>query len=294
MQPSRWLHPVMSCVILAGVAVTSVTSGSSMPATRPMPLAIQQRHDPAHIRGRHRDSLWESSNWSGYAVTGGTGSVTMAQGSWIVPAVSCANTSSSQYSSFWVGIDGFNSSTVEQTGTDSDCSRKTPQYYAWFEFYPRGAYLINTSAIGAISPGVLMTATVTYTASTSTYTVTLLNNGSHKSYSTSMKMKAASSSAEWIAEAPSSSGGVLSIANFGTVLFSGSTAHMGGAAGDIFSFIEPACDGSVACSSVVQAVTMVQSNGAGAQPSALDGTGGGFTVSYVAPPPPPPPTRHRR
>ena len=61
------------------------------------------------------------------------------KGSWIVPPVTCPSTPS-QYSSFWVGIDGDNSNTVEQTGTDSDCSTGTPNYYAWFEFYPQPGY----------------------------------------------------------------------------------------------------------------------------------------------------------
>src|SRR5690348_12236358 len=61
-----------------------------------------------------------STNWSGYAVTGPNGSVSSVQGSWIVPSVTCAKHSAT-YSSYWVGIDGFSSGTVEQTGTDSDC-----------------------------------------------------------------------------------------------------------------------------------------------------------------------------
>src|SRR5438552_15303329 len=59
-----------------------------------------------------------STNWSGFAVTGS--GVTDAKGSWIVPSVTCS--SSTTYSSYWVGIDGYSSNTVEQTGTDSHCS----------------------------------------------------------------------------------------------------------------------------------------------------------------------------
>ena len=43
---------------------------------------------------------------------------------------------SAQYASFWVGLDGFTSSSVEQTGTDSDCSGRTPDYYGWYEMFP--------------------------------------------------------------------------------------------------------------------------------------------------------------
>ncbi|HEY6359301.1 MAG TPA: G1 family glutamic endopeptidase, partial [Vicinamibacterales bacterium] len=165
--------------VLATLAAVSPMRGSSLPATRPMPLAVQHRHDPVRIHQRHEDGSYESSNWSGYAVTGANGSVTSATGSWVVPAVTCPSTSA-QYSSFWVGIDGFTSNTVEQTGTDSDCDGRTPSYYAWFEFYPHGSFLINSSAIGKIAPGTSMTATVT-SSGTSTYTVTITNNTLGKS-----------------------------------------------------------------------------------------------------------------
>ena len=45
------------------------------------------------------------------------------------------------YSSFWVGIDGYSSSSVEQLGTDSDCAGNTPDYYAWWEMYPAGTQI---------------------------------------------------------------------------------------------------------------------------------------------------------
>jgi len=32
--------------------------------------------------------------------------------------------------------DTFNSTSVEQLGTDSDCDSGTPSYYAWYEMYP--------------------------------------------------------------------------------------------------------------------------------------------------------------
>src|SRR5216117_639385 len=92
---------------------------------------------------RTHDGSFQSTNWSGYAVTGPSGSVNDAKGSWTVPAIqgSCPNTD--QYSSFWVGIDGYSSGTVEQTGTDSDCQNGVPTYYAWYEFFPHPSFLIN-------------------------------------------------------------------------------------------------------------------------------------------------------
>ena len=36
----------------------------------------------------------------------------------------------------WVGLDGFNSSTVEQDGVESDCNGSTPAYSAWWKTFP--------------------------------------------------------------------------------------------------------------------------------------------------------------
>ena len=63
-------------------------------------------------------SLGYSTNWSGYAVTAGPGSVTAVVGSWTVPTILPGR--GTAYSAEWVGIDGFSSATVEQIGTEAD------------------------------------------------------------------------------------------------------------------------------------------------------------------------------
>jgi len=216
---------------------------------------------------RAHDGSFQSTNWSGYAVTGSSGSVSIAKGSWTVPAIQGSCTSTNQYSSFWVGIDGFNSGTVEQTGTDSDCQNGAPTYYAWFEFYPHPSFLINGMAI---TPGDHITAQASFSGRSFTVTITDTNTGA--SFSTSSRVRSAQrSSAEWIAEAPSSSGGVLPLADFGTVSFSADTATVNGVTGAIGSF-----------GSSVQVITMVSSSGAvKAQPSSLSGTNGdSFSVTW--------------
>src|SRR5208283_3815402 len=92
---------------------------------------------------RVSDSSWSSTNWSGYAVTGATDSVTSAVGSWNVTAVSKgASSRTTYYAAFWFVIDGFSSNTVEQTGTISEIQGTTATYYAWYEFYPSPMYEI--------------------------------------------------------------------------------------------------------------------------------------------------------
>src|SRR3989441_2055741 len=214
---------------------------------------------------RMHEGSFQSTNWSGYAVTGASGSVSDAKGSWTVPAIQGTCPSTNQYSSFWVGIDGFSSGTVEQTGTDSDCQNGVPTYYAWFEFFPHPLFLINGMTI---TPGDHMTAEANFNGR---FTVTITDTTTGVSFSTSAKVHSAQrSSAEWIAEAPSSSGGILPLADFGTVSFSSCTATVNGATGTIGSF-----------GSSVQQITMVSSSGAvKAQPSSLSGSGDGFSVTW--------------
>lgn len=87
-----------------------------------------RRFGPIRDRFERGDGTASSTNWSGYAVLGS--SFTSAQGSWIVPTANCSGVRGEQYAAFWVGLDGYNSDTVEQTGTLSDCQGKTPSYYA--------------------------------------------------------------------------------------------------------------------------------------------------------------------
>lgn len=143
-----------------------------------------------------------STNWAGYAVDGKVGSVTDVKGSWIVPSVQ--HSTNNQYSSFWVGIDGDSSSTVEQVGTESDTINGVATYYAWYEFYPKPCFRINSMSI---SPGDNISAEVKYDQNK--FTVYITDVTKKQSFSTSAKVNSAQrNSAEWIAEAPWS-GGVL-------------------------------------------------------------------------------------
>jgi hypothetical protein len=162
----------------------------------------------------HEDGSTDSTNWSGYSVLGK--SFTSAKGSWIVPKAHCGGVKSDQYASFWVGIDGYSSTTVEQTGTDSDCAKESPRYYAWYEFYPDPTYEITAVPV---TPGDVISASVVY--SDGKFKVTLTNETTGKSFSKSETVSGAKrSSAEWIVEAPccTNSGGILPLSDFGTGL----------------------------------------------------------------------------
>ena len=265
------VHSLLGIVALASVAV-----GAQLPSVLVMSRTAPRAHAPAIIHERHGKNA-TSSNWSGYAVTGAPGSITDVKGSWIVPAANCASSPSTSYASFWVGIDGFSSNTVEQTGTDSDCSSGTPTYYAWYEFYPHFAYYVpNMTAIHA---GDVISAEVSFSGGHFTVSITDVTAGT--SFSKSVKMSNAQrSSAEWIIEAPYS-GGILPLADFGTVSFGSDSTHVsltcdatvGGASAPM---------GSAAFAANLVEITMVASNGTTvkSQPSPLSADGTSFTDAW--------------
>lgn len=190
-----------------------------------------RQHAPMKFRKARFDGTIESNNWSGYAVTGS--SFTHVRGTWIVPAANCTMTPNT-YSSFWVGLDGLSSSTVEQIGTDSDCNGTSPMYYAWYEFNPQPGVQIEGLEV---SPGDQMSAAVGY--SDGEFTLTITNETNGQSYSkTSPFAGAMRSSAEWIAEAPccTPGGGILPLTDFAIIFFDASHSTDRSTAGPISEF----------------------------------------------------------
>jgi hypothetical protein len=166
-------------------------------------------------------TLTYSTNWSGYALSTPAGAVSHVAGNWKVPAVASTN---SGYSSAWVGIDGWSNGTVEQIGTDSDYLNGHARYYAWYEMYPAAPVNLTMT----ITPGDTISATVDYVGSNQ-FALSITNVTTNSTFSTTQTSSTAQlSSAEWIQEAPSSFTGVLPLANFGTINFSGANATVNG------------------------------------------------------------------
>src|SRR5208283_3477067 len=161
----------------------------------------------------------ESTNWSGYAAT--TGTYTSVSASWTQPAGTCSR--GDQYAAFWVGLDGYSSSSVEQTGSEVDCVGRTAQYYAWYEMYPGPSETYSNT----VRAGDHFNASVTYKGSNefSLYIADTTQGWSHTTVAS--LAGAARSSAEAIVEAPccTASGGILPLTDFGTVNITGSMAN---------------------------------------------------------------------
>jgi hypothetical protein len=251
-----------STLIVALIGALALSAFSSGHATAFSRTAVHQAPRQGGTSGKqfhggHFNST--STNWSGYASNGST--YTDVKGTWVQPTANCSS-GSTAYSSFWVGIDGDGTNSVEQLGTDSDCSGSSPRYYGWWEMYPNPSHDLSTSTY-SVRPGDTLTAEVH--SSGSTFTLTL-HSSRGWTFSTNQSSSSAQfGSAEWIAEAPSSSSGVLPLANFGTVNFSSCTAN----------------GNAISANPNVDAITMKTSGGTvKAQPSGLNGSGNGFSVTW--------------
>jgi Peptidase A4 family len=155
-----------------------------------------------------------SANWSGYAATGQEGSLTSVSASWTQPAVTCGD--SSTFSSFWVGLDGDGTATVEQTGTEADCANGTASYQGWYEIFPAAPVFYQNP----VEPADAMSASVVSDGN-GLFTLTLSDATQGWTQTTQQsEPNAELGSAEIIAEAPSNGEEVLPLADFGTVNFS--------------------------------------------------------------------------
>jgi hypothetical protein len=162
---------------------------------------------------------WASSNWSGYAVTGSAfKSVT---GKWTVTAV--ASSRKATYSSEWVGIDGYNNSSLIQTGTESDYYNGSAHYDAWWEILPASETVIPTISV---KPGDVMTASISQGAGSS-WTITITDTTTGKSFTTTRTYTGPQTSAEWIEEAPTVGGRVAPLANYRLATFDPGTVNGG-------------------------------------------------------------------
>jgi hypothetical protein len=231
-----------------------------------------------------------SENWSGYVVGSSSGSSQQfksVSGSWVQPTAKC--TSSGQgYSAFWVGLGGSGQSeTLEQTGTEADCqSDGTASYFAWYELVPSAPVKVSLT----VTPGDQISSRVTVTGTNVTVTVSDQTSGG--SFTKTLQMSDPdTSSAEWIAEAPSSceqsAGGCtpLPLTDFGTVKFTGASAttsngHTGTISDSDWSAASVQLNPQAQSSGFANAQFASQESSAGATASSLSSDGSSFSVAW--------------
>ena len=170
-----------------------------------------------------------SENWSGYAATAAK-KFNFASSSFVQPAVTCTG-APNRWTSNWVGLDGFTTGTVEQTGTFSFCGGKsnlTPRYEAWYEMFPAGSV-----SVFKVKPGDTINTAVKFTGGK--FHISIADATSGKSFSISKACATCErASAEWIIERPAlcnNSGTkciLTALANFGLATMSKDLAQVAG------------------------------------------------------------------
>lgn len=262
--------PALGLVIAVAPGASAASSGTASTYAHALAAAraaIQHlsvgehatNHAVGHASRSKALTQVQSTNWSGYADTSTTFST--ATGNWTEPSVRCTSRQQ-QLAAFWVGIDGFTSGSVEQDGTLAECYHRSAFYFSWWEMYPTNAIQVVGSSV---RPGDSISASVVRSGGSYTLKVTDSTNSANSFTTTQSCSSCANSSAEWIAEAPSGSSGVLPLANFGSWTLSGATVN----SGVISSFTD-------------DEITMINSSGqVKAQPGPLNGSGNGFSVTWV-------------
>jgi hypothetical protein len=233
--------PVLGLVMAAGAGTASAAHSpvnaraAALAALKHLKIGDHATNHPLAGHSPQVKAATSSLNWAGFVDTKTSSKYTKITGSWTEPKGTCGSATS--LAVFWTGIDGFsrNSSTVEQDGTLIQCQNGTPTYFSWWEMFPSN----NIQAVStAVRPGDKITSSVT--RSGTKYTLKLTDS-THPaaSFSTTQTCAATScvdSSAEWIAEAPSSGTTILPLTNFGSWTLNGATVKAGTKSGTIKTF----------------------------------------------------------
>jgi hypothetical protein len=205
----------------AGILVSMLTLGVVSVSSGAAEVAPVITHAPrvAVPHGVHQ--TWAASNWSGYAETG---HYTGVSGTWTVPSVSAS--SSAAYSSAWIGVDGFNNSSLIQTGTEEDYYNGGAHYNVWWEILPAAETALPSNY--AVSPGDRMSASIYETSATTgsvrgffhrstgqhVWVITISDTSKGWTFTTNQGYNGPGTSAEWIMEAPQVGGRIATLAPY--------------------------------------------------------------------------------
>ena len=227
-----------------------------------------------HVKGQ---SVTYDLNWAGYADVLPDYSILSVNASWIVPNVTCG--SKTTYVAVWVGIDGFNDNTVEQTGIQVQCSGGKAYYSAWYEFYP--AAPVSAPSSDVVKPGDKIVAWVVYNPSTNEFKTVLVDVTEGWNYTSpwTSVSGALDDSAEWVVERPAIGNSLTTLADFGTAYFNVHFTNIT-PLGDFYLRLS---NGSVGNISSFNYTAMIMVNNKGqilAEPSGLYAYGSSFYVCY--------------
>lgn len=161
-----------------------------------------------------------SGNWSGLATSSAYSHAYQGiAGEWTVPTVQA--TTSNKYSCTWVGIDGWSSKPLIQTGTEEDSVGGHTRYYAWLEMLPANQSIItyaNGTAVPVL-PGDVMWSYI-YETGTNMWAIYLQDITRGWTLSTTVSYSAPGMSVEWVHEATTVNGVISPPPAFSKVNFS--------------------------------------------------------------------------
>jgi hypothetical protein len=263
---------LLACGPTAGASTASVAGASPNARVAAARALLEHlgigKHGTNHAVAGHASKVKglnqvQSSNWSGYADTGS--GFTTVTAKWHEPTGTCG--SSESLAAFWVGIDGYNSTSVEQDGTVIECEGGVPSYFTWWEMYPTN----DIQVVGdTLQPGDLISASVVRSGSSYRLSITDSTHPANSFTTTQSCSGCANSSAEIIAEAPccTSGGGILPLSQFSLFSPYAATVKTSSKSGVISSFTD-------------DEITMVDSSSnVEAQPGKLGSNGKYFTVTW--------------
>jgi hypothetical protein len=197
---------------------------------------------PAALRiGRNNMNTGNWAGWVSVNPPSPPGQYEVAFGEWTVPKVSCDFLEMAADSE-WVGIDGFNESTVEQAGTDTYCEAGQGTYWAWWELFGtsvNGGEEVGLPGSYHVHPGDRVSVTVVAGHGSGnsaldfpgegTYLFTIVNFTQGWQFqviepeSGALKPSLQNLTAEWIVEQPGCFWACQALAQFGTVTFTSMT-----------------------------------------------------------------------
>jgi hypothetical protein len=218
----------LTTVLLAALACAA-ESGTALaapapPGVRPAPGLSEVRSIPARSLGRlaaltRGKANPRSTNWAGYAVTGG--GYTSVASNWTEPKVACT---SNGIVGFWIGLDGWGSTSVEQDGTGVDCSSGSPQQFAWWETYPENSIQVYAAPVAA---GDRMSSEIAAEGD-GRYVMALTDWTANWSERNAVSAPTAqNASAEIVAEAVTNGDSITALPDFGTIAFTDSAINGG-------------------------------------------------------------------
>lgn len=281
-----WIGLSRCLIGMVTAAVLVAALGSSATAVAPSRAVFAADRADADV----------SANWAGYVATGlgstaSTATPAMSYsdvtGSWVEPRALCTDTPTSV--ALWVGLGGYsvNSQDLEQTGTSSDCSANgSPSYYAWYELVPAGLVDVRLK----VDPGDLVTSSVVVNGTDVLVQVIDRTRGTRFTRQLTMTSPD-TTSAEWIAEAPSecttpNDCEQIALTKFGQVTFERTYAIGNGVSGTITS---PSWTASALSLVPTERRSFAEAgaassglDAAGATPVDLAPDGSGFSVSWQA------------